>query len=174
MFETEQAHIGLNSNYSDLHASYEKLKQSADRISKSNIEITSKLEKLSKDNKNILERYDVKVAELTDVIEQDEKEIARLNKEHNSSIRQYENDIEDLKDSIKSYEKSISELNVFKDEQETVYASLNETIKNQKLEMLSIKNQRIVKFQRMNLEYKKYCTPYIIENSTIRYYSKIS
>ena len=34
------------------------------------------------------------------------------------------------------------------------------------LTMLSIKNQRIVKFQRMNLEYKKYCTPYIIENST--------
>jgi chromosome segregation ATPase len=144
LFETEQAHIGLNAHYSDLKASYEKLKQSADRISKSNIEVTSKLEKLSKDNKNVLERYDVKVAELTDIIEQDEKEIARLNKEHNSSIRQYESDIEDLKDSIKSYEKTINELNVFKDEQETVYGSLNETIKNQKLEILSMKNQNIL------------------------------
>ena len=144
LFETEQAHIGLNSQHSDLQASYEKLKQSADRISKSNIEITSKLEKLSKDNKNVLERYDVKVAELTDVIEQDEKEIERLNKEHTSSIKRYENDIEDLKDSIKSYEKSMNEFNVFKDEQETVYASLNETIKNQKLELLSMKNQNIL------------------------------
>lgn len=144
LFETEQAHIGLNSSYSDLQASYEKLKQSADRISKSNIEVTSKLEKLSKDNKNVLERYDVKVAELTDIIEQDEKEIARLNKEHNSSIRQYEENIEDLKDTIKSYEKSMNELNVFKDEQETVYGSLNETIKNQKLELLSMKNQIIL------------------------------
>lgn len=144
LFETEQAHIALNSQYSDLQATYEKLKQSADRISKSNIEITSKLEKLSKDNKNVLERYDVKVGELTDTIEQDEKEIARLNKEHNSTIKQYESDIEELKDSIKSYEKSINELNVFRDEQETVYASLNETIKNQKLELLSMKNQIIL------------------------------
>ena len=144
LFETEQAHIGLNAQHSDLQASYEKLKQSADRISKSNIEVTSKLEKLSKDNKNVLERYDVKVAELTDIIEQDEKEITRLNKEHNSSIRQYEENIEDLNDSIKSYEKSISELIVFKDEQETVYGSLNETIKNQKLELLSIKNQNVL------------------------------
>jgi chromosome segregation ATPase len=86
----------------------------------------------------------VKVAELTDIIEQDEKEIARLNKEHNSSIRQYEENIEDLKDTIKSYEKSMNELNVFKDEQETVYGSLNETIKNQKLEILSMKNQNIL------------------------------
>ncbi|MDB4507404.1 hypothetical protein N9064_00780 [bacterium] len=144
LFETEQTHISLNSQYSDLQASYEKLKQSADRISKSNIEITSKLEKLSKDNKNVLERYDVKVGELTDIIEQDEKEIARLNKEHNSTIKQYESDIEDLKDSIKSYEKSMNELNVFKDEQETVYISLNETIKNQKLELLNMKNQIIL------------------------------
>lgn len=144
LFETEQAHLALNSQYSDLQATYEKLKQSADRISKSNIDITSKLEKLSKDNKNVLERYDVKVGELTDTIEQDEKEIARLNKEHNSTIKQYESDIEELKDSIKSYEKSINEFNVFKDEQETVYASLNETIKNQKLEIISMKNQIIL------------------------------
>ena len=144
LFETEQAHLALNSQYSELQATYEKLKQSADRISKSNIEITSKLEKLSKDNKNVLERYDVKVAELTDTIEQDEKEIARLNKEHNTTIKHYEEDIESLKDSIKSYEKSINELNVFRDEQETVYASLNNTIKNQKLEIISMKNQIIL------------------------------
>ena len=37
------------------------------------------------------------------------------------------------------------------------------------LTMLSIKNQRIVKIQRMNLEYQKYCTPYIIENKQSRY-----
>ena len=39
------------------------------------------------------------------------------------------------------------------------------------LTMLSIKNQRIVKIQRMNLEYKKYYTPYIIENSTESLYN---
>ena len=144
LFQTEQAHIYLNSQYSDLHATYEKLKQSAERISKSNTEITSKMEKLSKDNKNVLERYDVKVAELTDIIEQDEKEISRLNKEHTSTIKRYEEDIESLKDSIKSYEKSMNELNVFRDEQETVYVSLNETIKNQKLELFSMKNKIIL------------------------------
>ena len=32
------------------------------------------------------------------------------------------------------------------------------------LTMLSIKNQRIVKIQRMNIEYKEYCIPIIIPN----------
>lgn len=144
LFETEQSHITLNSQYSELQATHEKLKQTAERLSKSNIEFMAKIEKLSKDNKNVLERYDIKVAELTDIIDQDENEINRLNKEHNGVVKRYENQIEELKDSIQSYEKTVNELNVFKDEQDSIYASLNETIKNQKLELLSMKNQNIL------------------------------
>lgn len=144
LFETEQSHLLLNDQYSDLKASYDKLKQTTERLSKSCMESNSKVEKLSKDNKSILERYDIKVSELTDIIEQDEKEISRLNKEHNNAIKKYENQLEDLEDTIKHYEKSINEFNIFKDEQDSICLALNETIKSQKLELMSMKNQTIV------------------------------